>query len=86
MKRAEIYLVMVGGMATVAGSVLAAYVGFLGGDDPVARLTITKHLIAASVMAAPGAVAISRILVPPAENLVAEGEIKVENQILAAIF
>lgn len=90
MKRAEIYLVMVGGMATVAGSVLAAYVGFLGGDDPVARLTITKHLIAASVMAAPGAVAISRILVPPAESLVAEGEIKVENQefgsnILAAI-
>ena len=90
MKRAEIYLVMVGGMATVAGSVLAAYVGFLGGDDPVARLTITKHLIAASVMAAPGAVAISRILVPPTENLVAEGEIKVENQefgsnILAAI-
>ena len=65
MQRSEIYLVMVGGMATVAGSVLAAYVGFLGGDDPLQRVLITKHLIAASVMAAPGAVAISRILVPP---------------------
>ena len=65
MQRSEIYLVMVGGMATVAGSVLAAYVGFLGGDDSTQRVLITKHLIAASVMAAPGAVAISRILVPP---------------------
>ena len=65
MQRSEIYLVMVGGMATVAGSVLAAYVGFLGGDDPVQRIIITKHLIAASVMAAPGAVVFSRILVPP---------------------
>ena len=43
MQRSEIYLVMLGGMATVAGSVLAAYVGFLGGDDPVQRIIITKH-------------------------------------------
>ena len=90
MQRAEIYLVMVGGMATVAGSVLAAYVGFLGGDDPVARITITKHLIAASVMAAPGAVAISRILVPPTEKVIVEDKAKIETQqfgtnILAAI-
>lgn len=90
MKREEIYLVMVGGMATVAGSVLAAYVGFLGGDDPVSRLTITKHLIAASVMAAPGAVAISRILVPPAQATTVEEEVQIETQefgsnILAAI-
>ena len=90
MQRAEIYLVMVGGMATVAGSVLAAYVGFLGGDDPVARLTITKHLIAASVMAAPGAVAISRILVPPVGQVEVADTAQIENQefgsnILAAI-
>lgn len=65
MSRSEIYIVMVGGMATVAGSVLAAYVGFLGGDDPVLRLQFTKHLIAASVMAAPGAVAVAKIIVPP---------------------
>lgn len=64
MNRSEIYTVMVGGMATVAGSVLAAYVGFLGGDDPSTQLAITQHLIAASVMAAPGAVAIAKIIVP----------------------
>ena len=90
MQRSEIYLVMVGGMATVAGSVLAAYVGFLGGDDPVQRIIITKHLIAASVMAAPGAVAFSRILVPPVGIIVHVSETKIENQtfgsnILAAI-
>ena len=90
MQRSEIYLVMVGGMATVAGSVLAAYVGFLGGDDPVQRIIITKHLIAASVMAAPGAVAFSRILVPPVGVIDHVSETKIENQefgsnILAAI-
>ena len=90
MQRSEIYLVMVGGMATVAGSVLAAYVGFLGGDDPVQRIIITKHLIAASVMAAPGAVAFSRILVPPVGVVDDISGTKIENQafgsnILAAI-
>jgi len=69
MQSSEIYLVMVGGMAAVAGSVLAAYVGFLGGDDPVQRIIITKHLIAASVMAAPGAVAFSRIGLKLAVNV-----------------
>ena len=90
MQRSEIYLVMVGGMATVAGSVLAAYVGFLGGDDPVQRIIITKHLIAASVMAVPGAVAFSRILVPPVGVIDHVSDTKIENQefgsnILAAI-
>ena len=64
MNSSEIYTVMLGGMATVAGSVLAGYVGFLGGDDPVERLNVTTNLIAASVMAAPGAVAIAKIIVP----------------------
>lgn len=68
MNRSEIYIVMVGGMATVAGSVLAAYVGFLGGDDPEQRLAFTKHLIAASVMAAPGAVAIAKIIMPSSQT------------------
>lgn len=64
MNRSEILLVMVGGMATVAGGVLAAYIGFLGGNDPSARIEFARHLLAASVMAAPGAVVISKILVP----------------------
>ena len=62
MNRSEILLVMIGGMATVAGAVLAAYIGFLGGDDPALRLQFAKHLLAASVMAAPGAIVISKIL------------------------
>ena len=56
-------------MATVAGAVLAAYIGFLGGDDPALRLVYAKHLLAASVMAAPGAIVISKILYPQTENI-----------------
>src|SRR5690606_20065087 len=67
MNRSEILLVMVGGMATVAGAVLAAYIGFLGGDDPQLRLVFAKHLLAASVMAAPGAIVISKMLCPQTE-------------------
>ncbi|MBL6644014.1 MAG: Na+ dependent nucleoside transporter [Flavobacteriaceae bacterium] len=64
MTPSEIFLVMVGGMATVAGSVMGAYIGFLGGTDPVQRLTFAKSLLAASVMAAPGAVVIAKIMFP----------------------
>lgn len=69
MNKSEILLVMVGGMATVAGAVLAAYIGFLGGDDPELRLTFAKHLLAASVMAAPGAIVVSKILFPQTESI-----------------
>ncbi len=69
MNKSEILLVMIGGMATVAGAVLAAYIGFLGGDDPALRLTFAKHLLAASVMAAPGAIVISKILYPQTEPI-----------------
>jgi len=67
MNKSEILLVMIGGMATVAGAVLAAYIGFLGGDDPVLRIQFAKHLLAASVMAAPGAIVVSKILYPQTE-------------------
>ncbi|MDO4880753.1 MAG: nucleoside transporter C-terminal domain-containing protein [Capnocytophaga sp.] len=69
MTKSEILLVMVGGMATVAGGVLASYVSFLGGEDPALRLEFAKHLLAASVMAAPGAVVISKILYPQDEEI-----------------
>ncbi len=64
MNDSEIMLVMTGGMATLAGAVLAAYIGMLGGSDPVLRLEFAKHLLTASVMAAPGAVIFSKIMVP----------------------
>ncbi|AFU69735.1 nucleoside permease NupC [Psychroflexus torquis ATCC 700755] len=88
MTRSEILLVMIGGMATVAGGVLAAYIGFLGGDDPVMRLAFAKHLLAASVMAAPGAIVISKILYPQQEKINTNVEVsseKIGSNILDAI-
>src|SRR5210317_2198178 len=78
MNRSEMLLVMIGGMATVAGAVLAAYIGFLGGDDPVMRLKFAKHLLAASVMAAPGAIVISKILYPQTEEINTEVQVSSE--------
>jgi CNT family concentrative nucleoside transporter len=88
MNKSEMLLVMIGGMATVAGAVLAAYIGFLGGDDPVLRLVFAKHLLAASVMAAPGAIVISKILYPQTENINTDVSVsaeKIGSNILDAI-
>jgi CNT family concentrative nucleoside transporter len=88
MNKSEILLVMMGGMATLAGGVLAVYISFLGGDDPVQRLLFAKHLLTASVMAAPGAVVISKILVPQTENINKTIEItrdKIGSNVLDAI-
>jgi concentrative nucleoside transporter, CNT family len=88
MNRSEILLVMIGGMATVAGGVLAAYIGFLGGNDPVLRLQFAKHLLAASVMAAPGAIVISKMLYPQTEEINTDVNVsqeKIGSNILDAI-
>ncbi len=68
MTKSQLFIVMVGGMSTVAGSVLAAYIGLLGGNDVNEQLKFSTHLLTASVMAAPGAVAISKIIYPDSEN------------------
>jgi len=88
MNKSEMLLVMIGGMATVAGAVLAAYIGFLGGEDEALRLFYAKHLLAASVMAAPGAIVISKILYPQTEDVntnVAVSQEKIGTNILDAI-
>lgn len=88
MNRSEIFLVMVGGMATVAGSVLGAYIGFLGGNDPLLRLEFAKSLLAASVMAAPGAIVIGKIIYPQTEkveNDVTISKEKIGSNLLSAI-
>ena len=88
MNKSEILLVMIGGMATVAGGVLAAYIGFLGGNDEQLRLEFARHLIAASVMAAPGAIVISKILYPQTEKIntdVAVSNEKIGTNLLDAI-
>lgn len=67
--RSELLAVMVGGLATIAGAVMVAYIGMLGGEDPVARLTFAKHLLTASVMSAPAALLIAKILEPQTETV-----------------
>jgi CNT family concentrative nucleoside transporter len=69
MTMSELLCLMAGGMATIAGGVLAAYIGFLGGSDPVQQLFFTKHLLAASVMSAPAAVVAAKILLPETEKV-----------------
>ncbi len=88
MSKSEMLLVMVGGMATVAGGVLAAYIGFLGGDDEVMKLFYAKHLLTASVMAAPGAIVIAKMLYPETQkidNRVSVSQDKIGSNILDSI-
>ena len=88
MSKSEILLVMIGGMATVAGGVLAAYIGFLGGEDPELKVYYAKHLLTASVMAAPGAIVISKILYPETEKIDSNVEVsqdKIGSNFLDAI-
>lgn len=67
MNRSEIFLVMVSGMGTIAGTVMATYIGMLSGGDPVARVLFAKHLISASLMAAPGSIVLAKMLCPQTE-------------------
>lgn len=88
MTKSEILLVMIGGMATVAGGVLAAYIGFLGGENEALKLYYAKHLLTASVMAAPGAIVISKILYPQVNvinNDVTVSQEKIGSNLLDAI-
>jgi len=88
MTRSEIMCLMTGGMATIAGGVLAAYVGFLGGDDPAQQILFAKHLLAASVMSAPAAVVAAKLLVPEVDEFNAEMSVskeKLGSNVLEAI-
>ena len=77
MTRSELLTLMIGGMATIAGGVLAAYVSLLGGTDPAQQLYYAKHLLSASIMAAPATIVIAKILVPEREKSKTMGTIKV---------
>ncbi len=69
MTRSELMCVMCGGFATIAGAVMVAYIGMLGGEDPVQRLLFAKHLLTASVMSAPAAIVCAKILLPQTEEV-----------------
>jgi CNT family concentrative nucleoside transporter len=60
---------MAGGMATIAGGVLASYIGFLGGEDHSSQVYFAKHLLTASLMSAPAAIVFAKILVPEKEKI-----------------
>lgn len=68
MTMSELHTIMVGGFATIAGGVFAAYVGFVGGEDPVARAEIAGRLMVASVMAVPAGLICSKVLWPETET------------------
>ncbi len=77
MTKSELLTLMIGGMATIAGGVLAAYVGLLGGSDPAKQLFYAKHLLSASIMAAPATFVVSKILLPEKEESLTMGQVKV---------
>ena len=76
MTRSELLCVMSGGMATIAGGVLAAYIGFLGGAEEAQQIFFAKHLLAASVMSAPAAVVAAKILLPETKEFNTEMHIE----------
>ncbi|MDR7099671.1 CNT family concentrative nucleoside transporter [Lysobacter niabensis] len=78
MTQSELLTIMVGGMAHIAGGVLAAYVGMLGGSDPVQQAFYAKHLLTASIMAAPATLVISKILMPEVGEPLTRGKVKME--------
>ena len=82
MTMSEIMCLMSGGMATIAGGVLAAYIGFLGGDDPSQQIMFAKHLLAASVMSAPAAVIAAKILYPESDEF--EEKLEINNDELGS--
>lgn len=78
MTQSELITMMIGGMAHIAGGVLAAYVGMLGGGDPVQAAFYAKHLLAASIMAAPATLVIAKVLVPETGTPLTRGTVKME--------
>ncbi|MCB1561514.1 MAG: NupC/NupG family nucleoside CNT transporter, partial [Xanthomonadales bacterium] len=78
MTKSELLALMVGGMATIAGGVLGAYVQMLGGADPEQQKFFAKHLITASIMAAPATLVIAKILYPETEQPLTRGEVRME--------
>ena len=78
MTESELITMMIGGMAHIAGGVLAAYVGMLGAGDPEQQAYYAKHLLAASIMAAPATLVIAKILIPETGEPLTRGTVKME--------
>jgi len=81
MTRSEILCIMTGGMATIAGSVFAAYVNYLGGGDPVMEQYFAKHLITASIISAPAAIVAAKMLYPETEEKPIEDQMEMSSDV-----
>jgi len=81
MSRSELMCLMTGGMATIAGGVLAGYVAFLGGDDPVEKTRFATYLLGASIMNAPAAIVIAKIIIPELDKDVVNDNLQISDQI-----
>ncbi|MEX2514243.1 MAG: nucleoside transporter C-terminal domain-containing protein [Cyclobacteriaceae bacterium] len=81
MSRSELMCLMTGGMATIAGGVLAGYVAFLGGDDPLEKAKFASYLLGASIMNAPAAIVMSKIIIPEIKKDVLKGKLELSEPI-----
>jgi CNT family concentrative nucleoside transporter len=86
MTRSEILCIMIGGMANTAGSVLAAYVGFLGGNDLGQQQYFALHMLSQSIMSAPAAIVVSKILFPQTEGHLVSKDLRVPKEKLGDNF
>ncbi|MBS1749562.1 MAG: Na+ dependent nucleoside transporter [Bacteroidetes bacterium] len=86
MTRSEILCIMVGGMANTAGSVLAAYVGFLGGSDPVQQNYFALHMLSQSIMSAPAAIVCSKMIFPETDHHLVSKELTIPKEKLGDNF
>lgn len=83
MTQSQIMALMTGGFATIAGSVFGAFVAMLGGSDPEQSVEFAKHLITASVLAAPGSLVLAKLMMPETERP-ADESARIENPIPSA--
>lgn len=80
MSRSELMCLMTGGMATIAGGVLAGYVAFLGGDSLAEQSRFAAYLLGASIMNAPAAIVMSKIMIPETEKEITNDKLEVSGE------
>lgn len=84
MTQSELHCLMTGGMATIAGSVMGAYITFLGGGDPVQYGKFATYLLSASIMNAPAAIVMAKIFMPENEPEKIDRQLSVNKEAIGA--
>lgn len=82
MTKSELMCLMTGGMATIAGGVLASYVGMLGGESVEQQAKFASYLLSASVLNAPAAIILSKILIPETDRESVDTSLNVNSETL----